>query len=174
MSQNNKIIEEFKVFMAADASPPAGVEERVRGQVHRLLFPSPLSVGAKVLGLYGVAGVFVLLICPQFGLTLAARHGLFHYFSMFGEWVCMGLCGALFLGTGSLVASLALRPEELRRVFPLRYGHFLALALVAIAGLWAAGGAIALGLGAAWVVGGVLAESLVFDLVYRYRCAPAP
>lgn len=161
---------EFQEFMSLQGeTPPAQLSKRVLLEVRSKLNPSLLFVLAKVFGIYATTGAVILLVCPQFGLTLAAEHGILHFFSLFGPHICMALCGALFLGSGTAMTSFVLLPEELKKLRPLRVLYFAAFGLLALAIFWLLGANIALGLGIAWLLGSIGGESLAFELGWRWR-----
>ena len=156
--------------MGSGESPPSEtLDRKVSNRVRSLLHPPIALVLGKMTLIYGAVGTGILLICPQFGLTLASGHGLLHWFSLMGPYPCMAACGALFLGSGAVVAGIVLRPEELRMLWPLRLFYFVSFGLLALALFWALGAEIALGLGLAWLVGSVGGEGLAFELGWRYR-----
>ena len=166
----DRFLKEYHEFMSLPGeAPPPAFAERVRSAIQAKLNPSLLVVLTKTTGLYMIAGLFILLICPQFGLTLAARHGVLHIFSLFGHYPCMALCGALFLGSGTIVTSLVLLPEELRKLRPLRFVYFVVFGLVALATFWILGAEIALGLAVAWLIGSLVGEGIAFEVGCRVR-----
>ena len=154
--------------MPAAGAPPR-LYDQVRMDLGAKLHPSLRSVLQKLAGIYMVSGFLVLLVCPQFGLTVAAEYGLLRVFSLFGPYPCMALCGALFLGTGSYAASLILLPEELRRIRSSRLLYFGMYGLLALAVFWALGAEIALSLGSVWLLGSVLGENLAYEIGCRLR-----
>ncbi|MCB0419019.1 MAG: hypothetical protein KDD39_15340, partial [Bdellovibrionales bacterium] len=77
--EKNGVTKEFQEFMSVPGeTPPRKLSERVRTEIANRLYPSLALVLAKVTLIYAVTGILVLLVCPQFGLTLAADHGILH------------------------------------------------------------------------------------------------
>ena len=161
---------EFLEFMEENGeSPPSFLSERILSEIHAKLNPSLFLVLVKVTGIYFITAILILLICPQFGLTLAAEEGIVYFLNFFGPYICTALCGALFLGSGAAMASLLLLPEELRKLRPLRVLYFAVFGMFALAIFWMLGAEIALGLGVAWLLGSISGESVAFELGWRWR-----
>ncbi len=110
-------------------------------------------------------------MCPQFGLSLTSSRGLMPYLMEYGESVCMLGCGVLFMGLSFLVASLALRPEEvtvLRRNRVLQISLLALLSLGAFAGF---GGEVAPALGMVWALGAIVGGSALLQFGWTIRRA---
>ncbi|MEZ4750402.1 MAG: hypothetical protein R3B54_07180 [Bdellovibrionota bacterium] len=161
---------EFREFMNKGRSPtPSILYEKVRLEISACLTPSLVVVISKFIAIYTLSGIVVLAICPQFGFSLSAETGILGFFRLFGMYSCMALCGALFLGTGTTVASLVLLPEELRRIRSSTLLYFAGFGVIALAVFWAAGAEIAIGIGLVWLIGSILGESIAFESVCRLR-----
>lgn len=152
---------EFEEFAKGPVGAvPAELSANVLGQILRELNPSARKVFAKVTLIHFLVGTLSLTFCPQFGVSLTSSMGLMPYLMRFGEAACMIGCGAMFTGVSLLVASFALRLEELRvlrRHSILQIGSLATLSLGAFLCL---GAEVIAGLGVVWIaaalVGGVV------------------
>lgn len=167
---------ELEAFLVAEeVAPPRGVADGVLTHVQRDLNPSLKHVSAKLFGLHALAGSLITLVCPQLGVgPVMGGHGIMHLFMGFGPVACSAVCGALFLGTSALFATLFLRREELR--LARRYGflNVTLLATLSFAGLMLAGGqADRLSYGF-WISGAVFAGWAILGLGASIRLRPVP
>src|SRR5687767_13844138 len=106
---------EFKDFVSAsELDPPKGVSSTILSKVHEDLNPLAYKVFSKLTLVHIIVGTITLLFCPQFGINILPGMGLMGLFMKFGDTVCMMACGAVFLGSSALIASLILRPEEVK------------------------------------------------------------
>lgn len=168
-----KLSFEFRQFLSGPSiMPPAKTQSKVMSWVSARLRPALGPTLLKLVTIYAGAGIVVLAFCPQFGLTLLAKHGVLHWLSAFGEFVCSLLCGALFLGTGTAVACIIMTREELVRIRAGRFVYFLALSFLALFVLHGFGAQIVLWLAFFWVIGSIAAELTVFEIGYRLKCFP--
>ena len=78
--KNNKEYQEFMISEGVD--PPASLSESVHSWVSAKLSPPLWIVLSKVVAIYSGAGLLVLLICPQFGVSLTTSIGLVRWFSL--------------------------------------------------------------------------------------------
>ena len=124
-----------------------------------------------VFAIHFVVGAFTLLFCPQFGVSLTSGRGLMPYLMKYGESLCMLGCGALFTALSILVASLVLRPEEVR---VLKEKELLQLALLSTLSLGALallGGEFALTFALVWLLGAILGGAITLEAGWAYRRA---
>lgn len=165
---------EFEEFLSMpEVTPPAKMTEQVMTFVQAKLNPPIGWVIFKLTMIYALTGLIVLLFCPQFGIRLLAEHGLLHWFALLGAYGCELACGAVFLGSGTAVASLILRPEELRRIRPTRFVYFVSFGLLALVIFVGVGAEIVLSLAMAWLVGSIGGEAVAFELCWRLRASTA-
>ncbi len=79
------------------------------------LRPRATLIKFYLLALTG-AGV-TLLICPQFGVgPWGGGHGIIHWVMKYGPAVCGAFCGMVYMGTGTLLATLFLDAAQGRWV----------------------------------------------------------
>lgn len=173
MDKNNQIKrlrEEFREFTTFDRVPvPKSVSEQILTQVRSDLNPTIASVFLKMTMIHFLVGVATLALCPQFGVSLTSGMGLMTYLMQFGESVCMLGCGAFFTGLSLLVASLALRPEEvsvLCRTRVLQIGSLAALSLGALIGV---GGEVVASFGLIWILGAIVGGTGFLQLGWTIR-----
>lgn len=164
--------DEFQDFQenVEAGSPPAGVSETILGLVTRELNPSSWRVFSKLSGIHLFTGFLTLSVCPQFGFRLLGDGmGLMHYFMDFGDYGCKIACGAFFSGVSLLVASVALRPEEVRVLRRNRALQLGALTLLSLCFFIMFRADMVLGLTAAWFFGSVLGGLLTLELGFAMR-----
>jgi hypothetical protein len=138
-------------------------------QVRAELNPSAFAVFTKTALIHAFVGGLTLLFCPQFGIKLTSSHGVMPYLMKFGEGFCMLGCGAVFTAMSLLVASIALRAEEVRalkRNWPLQLAI---LAMLSLGALLCLGGEILLTLGLIWAVGAIIGGAVSLEAGWAYR-----
>lgn len=128
---------DYLEFAQADQMiPPGRLTEKVFQTVRRDLNPSGKWVFGKVGLVHLVTGVMTLLFCPQFGIGWTeSSHHFFHSLQNINLYLCSFVCGSIFLGSGSLVSAMVLRPEEFKILRSLKVVHFPLIALLGLAGL---------------------------------------
>jgi len=175
MGENNfkkRLRNEFNEFIALEGGDvPKGVSESILGHVRTSLNPSSSSVFLKLTLIHFIVGVATLALCPQFGVSLTSSMGLMHYLMQFGESVCMMGCGAVFVGSSLLVASLVLRPEEVKVLRKNRVLQILSLSTLSLALLIGVGGEVVLSFGLAWVLGAILGGTGLLQIGWTIRRA---
>jgi hypothetical protein len=145
MSSNNdgsQWLREFEQFLRVeDVAPPGAVASRIRAHVRGELHPAVRLVAAKLFAMHALAAGLVSLFCPQLGVgpVLASGH-IFHWLERYGSLPCAAVCGALFLGAGSLFSVVVLSRPELRVAARHRVLGVTFLAAVGFAGLMLVGG----------------------------------
>lgn len=164
-------VEEFQAFVSAqEAAPPASLTDRIRARVHADLNPSAWKIFSKMSAIHAVTGTATLMLCPQFGVSpLTESMGLMALFMKWGDTACMVGCGAFFLGSSALVASLTFRPEEIkvmRRTEPLQIGM---LGLASISVFVCLGVAAIEGLALAWLFGSIVGGVAALELGWLIR-----
>ena len=110
-----------------------------------------------------------LSLCPQFGISLTGGAGLMNYLMGFGDGVCMLGCGAFFTSLSLLVASLGLRPEEVRVLRRQRVLQLGALATLSLGAFAFAGATLETTLALAWMLGAMLGGSCLLQLGWVIR-----
>lgn len=157
---------EFLEFLRAPAvQPPQWLSERILAFVHAALNPSPWAVFSKLALIQVFTGALVLSICPPFGINLGILgHGMMHLFMRFGEEVCAVACGALLTISSALVASIVLRPAELRVIRRNELLQFLTLSLVSLGGLICMGASVILGFGLLWLLGATMGGLVTLEI----------
>ncbi|HLB58639.1 MAG TPA: hypothetical protein VJL87_00955 [Bdellovibrionota bacterium] len=161
---------EFVEFVSTPSiEPPTRISEDVFTHVKQALNPSPFKVFIKISLIHLIMGTLTLLFCPQFGVSPFKGIGLMAIFMHLGPIGCMISCGALFLGTSMLTASLILRPEEIKILRKGTIFHLLVLSLFSMAILICARAEIALGLGTAWLLGSTLGGTSTFEIGWMIR-----
>lgn len=170
--QMKRIKQEYQEFATIERSAvPLALSENILSQVWADLNPSVISVFMKMTMIHFLVGLATLALCPQFGISLTSSMGLMHYLMRFGESVCMLGCGAFFTGSSLLVASLALRPEEVRVLSRTRVLQIVSLATLSLGALIGVGAEVVVSFGLVWVLGAVLGGTGFLQLGWTIRKA---
>lgn len=173
--------QEFLEFIEAEAiEPPMAVSEKIHKAVDKDLNPLIWEVLFKF-GLIQTAVAFVtLLVCPQFELDLGLiKHDDAHLRALLGEAGYMALCGAIFLSSGAIIASVLLRVEELRAIKKADYLYLFLASALALMIFWQLGTTSVLASYAAWFAGAFGGSITGFEIIKRLRLierdtGPAP
>lgn len=162
-----------KEFAQFTATAPVVASEQITksigDQICSDLHPSAFRVFAKAALIHTFVGAATLLACPQFGVSFTNSHGLMHYLMQYGDSVCMLACGAFFTAFSLLVASLVLRPEEVRAI---KNNQILQLAFLTSLSLGAflfIGGQIVLTLALIWSLGAIIGGAISLEAGWAYR-----
>ena len=178
---NEELRGEFLEFIKAEAiAPPMAVSEEIHKAVAKDMTPPIWKVLFKF-GLIQFAVSFMtLLVCPQFEVDLGiVKHDDAHLRALLGEMGYMTLCGAIFLGSGAMLASLLLRVEELRALKNSEYLYLFLASSIALMFFWQLGTTTIPVFYAAWFGGAVGGSITSFEIIKRLRLAglgigPAP
>ncbi len=158
----------------SDKPLPPKLGESIRRDIALELNPKPWFVFLKLVIIVAFAGGTSLIFCPQFGLSLTHnKMGMMHYFMLLGPHFCMAACGAVFLGSGGLLAGLAMTPAELALVRRRRVLYLPAIAACSLALLVCAGAQVLLAFGALWILGSAIGATLLIELGARVRLTGA-
>jgi hypothetical protein len=164
-------IRDFESFLKQDEiASPQTIRQSVLKRVYSDLNPSFQRVGAKLFGLHALAAGIVSLFCPQLGVgPIIGEHGIMQLFMRFGPLPCAALCGAVFMGTSALFATLFLAREELKLANNYSFINATFLAAVSFAGLMLAGGQSDRLSYVFWIVGAVFAGWVTLKLGSSFR-----
>ncbi len=150
--------------------PSAALTSRILGDAHRALHPSAWRVFTKLAGIHFAVALLTLSVCPQFGFRIFGEgHGLMHTFMQFGVVGCMAACGAFFVGTSVLVASLLLLPEEIRVLRQRRALQLGSLTTLSLGAFFMANTTIVAHLGLIWAAGSVFGGLLTLEAGWLLR-----
>ena len=169
---NQNIFEqEFREFSEAERiQPPENITRQIFQVVHDDLNPPAWQVFSKLTLIHAIVGTLTLLVCPQFGFEPLADIGLMEIFMTYGHFACKLACGAVYLGSSALAASLLLSVEEtqvLRRTEALQLPL---LGLLSIAAFICFGAtAVFSALTVAWLLGSVLGGLATLELGWLVR-----
>lgn len=105
-----------------------------------------------------------MLACPQFQMSLTNNYEVFHYFHYrYGEAVCMMICGSIFLGSGAMVASVAMNKGEVRMIRKVKTFSFFSLASISLLSFLLLGAEIYLSAAFFWLLGGGISGTIFFE-----------
>lgn len=160
-----KLNNEFEEFCSYDSTDvPDHVSRAVLSHVERDLDPHWPAVFAKLVLLQGFVGMLTLFFCPQFDLSFTANDQVYHYLHRhFGLYGCMAVCGALFMGSGAVLAAFVLRFSEIDLILSSKYLSSFALSGLAVIAFMIFGAEVYLGLAVSWIVGGAIASIFAID-----------
>jgi len=165
-------VQAFDEFVSSEAiTPPRQLSDQILGRVAAELNPSPWKIFAKLAFVHLIAGTATLLFCPQFGLQLAGGNELMGYLMHFGEKVCMLGCGAEFVVGTALVASIVLRPEEVRTIRKTELLQFAAIGLLSLGAFVCFGTGVVLSFALFWLLGSVIGGIASFEFAWAVRAA---
>ncbi len=168
---DSNLNEDYLDFLGSESKrPPLKLKESIASFVHKELNPSFLKVFARLFSIQAIVGFVTLLICPQFEVAIANNQQvvvvLERYFGMHG---CMAICGAIFVGSGALVASFLMKPEEIRKVRVGMFYEFPLIALIALLAFFILNQSIMPVMAVSWIIGASLAGILFFYSGFRFR-----
>ena len=164
---------EFLEFIEAEPiAPPIAVSEKIHKAIAGDLRPLIWKVLLKF-GMIQVAVAFMtLLVCPQFEVDLGiVRHDDAHLRALLGELGYMALCGAIFLSSGAILATIILRVEELRAIRKGEYLYLFIASALALMIFWQLGTPTVFASYAAWFAGAFGGSMAAFEMVKRLRLA---
>jgi hypothetical protein len=120
---------EYISFMTTkDQNLSASLEKKVLTQISKDLKFEKRNLEIKILFMYVFAGLMTLFICPQFGWNpFSISPHLAHVFMSYGPLVCGAFCGAIFMGSGSLLVLLFIRKNDWNLYKPSAYFRHSAL-----------------------------------------------
>lgn len=161
---------EFEEFLEADcASVPSTLSDQVLNSVFQKLYPSFWQVLGKLAIVQAAGGALTLLFCPQFGVSLSNNYGLMYYLMQYGENVCMAGCGALFTGVCLLIASLAMKPEEVRVLREHRLLQVGTVAALSLGSLLCLSTDVAERIALIWALGAIVGGLATLELGWSIR-----
>lgn len=106
---------EFQKFLKSYEAPRQDLDLRVLAEAHKQSAKERAAVVTKALLIHAGAGLATLAVCPQFGWSpFDAPERLPHLFMSYGVWACGLFCGAVFMGAGTFIKMLFMRPNELK------------------------------------------------------------
>jgi hypothetical protein len=165
-----KFEDEFDDFVGDKTAGPAHLARaQFLDRVHNDLNPTMVNVLKKLILIQLGSGLLTLLFCPQLGVGFTSNMGLMSILMSYGETYCMAGCGALFLGIGSLIAALLLRPEEVRVLRQTQLMQFPILSFLALSVFICFGAPVITVLGLAWLAGSVIGAIATFNVARVVR-----
>lgn len=154
-------------------TPPGRVGVDVKRAIHAELNPSAWSVFCKLFAIHFVSGTVTLVFCPQLGFQIhETARTLLVFLSRFGEYGCMLVCGALFLGSTGFFAAFLLKPQEVRAIRKSRGLQWAFLSFLSVGFFLAVREqehSLPLALIAAWSAGALFGGFFVFRVSYSVR-----
>ncbi len=159
-------------------APPDHVSDQLRAAVYRDLTVDVSKLVTKTLFTFALAGLAVVSVCPQLGVgpffaDSAVAEGLAHVFHAGGALACAALCGALFVGLGTLISVLALRRAELRWAYRRRTRATLVMAMTGLVALALFGGESDGIERFFWLLGAMVSAAIVMEVLGRWRLSAA-
>ena len=166
--------QDFEDFMnpKEEIDPSSSISNIILNKVSNSLNPSQLKVFVKLLGIQGIVGAITLTFCPQFNLSLTSNMDLFHFFhTTFGEFLCLAICGGIFVGSGAFSTSLFMSTPEIRVVKESNALYYLVISLVFLGIFSLIGGEVSASLASAWVLGAGFTGAIAFEMSRTLKIA---
>lgn len=162
---------DFEEFcIGKNVEPPVDADHFITSFVHKDLSPSLFSVSWKLITVQGIVGVLTMFFCPQFEFSFTSSDELFHFFHrIFGLYGCMAICGAIFLGSGALVAGGILRLSEVELIQKSKFLFSFSTGGVALIAFLVLGADIYLKLAFVWMLGGAFASTVFLSGLFQVR-----
>jgi len=107
--ENDK--KDFLEFMTSHELPPSILNSVIKKDIFFTLNKGIILT--KFMMLETLGALFSLSFCPQFGIGFNKGHGITHVLKMYGDVACAAFCGSLFLVTGTVLASMVMKEDEL-------------------------------------------------------------
>lgn len=162
MNKDNKYKYDYNDFIQSKEVAPRKLTHSIFDKVKADLNPNKQLVFLKLLSVQMFTGLITMLFCPQFKMSLTNNHDLFHYFHHnFGAQICMILCGAIFLGSGAIVAAYSLDLEEVRIIKNSKGLYTLAISGLSLGVFLLFGAKLYLDLTLLWVLGAFIAGTVM-------------
>lgn len=168
----SRLNEDFSDFNSSDIefSVPQTLSQKINLQVEEELNPNSWYVLSRLSLIHLFSAVFTLTICPQFGFGLfGVKMGLMHIFALFGETICYALCGAFFVGTTLVLASLLLESHELRLIRKKSVLQLAAIIFLSLGFFTMLRPEIVGAFGVIWFLGSLLGGMAVLELGWWIR-----
>lgn len=161
---------EFSDFLMTEpVEVPPMLTETIIAKIQNELNPSFLQVFGKISSIHFIVGLFTLLFCPQFDISITSQVGLVPYLMQFGHEVCTFGCGAIFVGTSLLASSFYLKPEDVKVLKKHEFLQLLVLSSLSLGFFVALGAEVVLSLGIIWLAGATLGGILTLNLGWAFR-----
>ena len=164
---------EFLEFIEAEqVEPPMALSEKIHKEVARDLRPLIWKVLLKFGTIQAAVAFITLIVCPQFEVDLGIiKHDDAHLRALLGELGYMALCGAIFLSSGAVLATLILRVEELRAIRKSEYLYLFIASAIAVMIFRQLGVTTVFASYAAWFAGAFGGSMAAFEMIKRVRLA---
>jgi len=165
---NNK---DYQDFLSSKGSQPSKyLDNRILGFIHEDLNPNSKIVFSKLVTIQLLIGALTLLFCPQFNLSLTNNHELFHYFHHnFGEYICMIICGSIFMGTGAVFASTILSINEIKLIRSKEFLFYPTLSILILPMFLIFGAEMYLNLTLFWLIGTTISGVIFIEAGFRIK-----
>lgn len=157
---------EYSEFKQQDEiKVPAHLSASILKEVQEDLVPRNTIVFSKLVLTQGFISLITLLFCPQFSLSLTNNHKLFHYFHHnFGPYICMLICGSIFLGIGGLFSSSLLSIAEIKKIKESKVFYYFGLSILALGTLLLFGAKLYFTMTMIWMIGAIVSGVLFFEI----------
>ena len=158
---------DFQQFSSSthSSTPPETTKISILNFIKQELNPSHSVIFGKLIVIQAFIGLLTLIFCPQFNLSLTNNYELFHYLHHnFGEYICMMACGSIFMGSGAFFSTYLLTASEVSTLKKSKLLYYFGITSCAIIIFLLFGAEIYLNLAFFWIIGSVLAGSIIFEI----------
>ncbi|MBT3983877.1 MAG: hypothetical protein HOE90_21150 [Bacteriovoracaceae bacterium] len=171
MTDMDKKNEDYHSFLiSSDTQPDEKVSNQVFNFIENDLNPAHPKIAVKLFSIQALVGILTLTFCPQFNLSLTNRYELFHFFHhTFGNYICMLLCGSIFIGTGAIFSALILKKQEIEKIKSSKFLYYMSISGIAISAFLVLGSEVYFDLALTWFVGATAAGVFFLDISHFFR-----
>jgi hypothetical protein len=164
--KRNELPKDYLDFINNEGvEPPLDLSNRVLHLIRSEMKPAHGLVLGKLILVQAFIGAITMIFCPQFSFSLTNNHDVFHFFHhKFGEYVCMIICGTIFMGTGALFASFLMKKGEVQRIRESRLLYYFTISILFMSIFLLMGADIYLRLVLFWLIGSVIGGALMFEV----------
>jgi len=158
--------QDYQDFLDSKGELPSDdISHDILNIVRKDLNPSHFVILGKLVSIQIFVGLLTMLFCPQFNISLTNNYELFHFFHhTFGHYGCMAVCGAIFIGSGSLFASYILKLSEIQKIRNNKFLHLIALTGIGVSTFMIVGAKIYLETSIFWSAGAILGGLIMFEI----------
>lgn len=171
---NQDWLNDYSEFLNSEPSVvPSELTAKVFTKIKKLLYPSVVTVFAKIFGIHAITGFFSLAVCNQFGLNpFKMSHSLSDVFmEIGGHGFCMVACGTLFISLSIFLAGFFLTIEETKALRRTEFLQTLVLGLISLGLFMAVGAEVALTFGGLWILGGLIGGFAATEILWQLKKA---
>lgn len=170
---NNIFHKDFESFIfEKDMQAPKKIRNSIYSFIKKDLQHSIKTIFVKLFTIQAFVGIVTLSFCPQFSFSLTNNNQLFHFLhNIFGYYICISICAALFTGVGAIVAAQLLTNTELKIIRSSKFLYYLMISFLMVGGFFLIGAEVYLDIVSFWLVGSLLGGILMLEFSMLIKTA---